>query len=146
MQTNARNRSILQQNHLDTDTCGTTPERTTLYAPALIAQINDAWFGYAGRLPTVYEFVTATNSGDIVNDRAGWNGLLYTLASQAAAVQPPLVGWTRTSSPGNTEHALTANPIQAGVAYRWRTSFGSGDGSSTYISFEEPKYNTTFQV
>jgi hypothetical protein len=146
MQTNARNRSILQQYNLDTDTCGTTPERTTLYAPALIAQINNAWLGYAGRLPTVYEFVTAANSGDIVNDRAGWNGLLYTLASQAAAVQPPLVGWTRTSSPGNTEHTLTANPIQAGVAYRWRTSFGSGDGPSTYIWFEEPMYNATFQV
>ena len=46
-QLEARNRSLSQQYYVDTDTCGTTAERTTLYAPQLITQINNAYLSSA---------------------------------------------------------------------------------------------------
>ncbi len=146
-QVEARNRSLWQQYYLDTDTCGTTPERTTLYAPQLITQINNAYLSSAGRLPTVYEFMATANAGDIANDRTGWNSLLYTLAAQAAGVQPPAIGYTKVVASLGTEHTLTANPIVAGVAYRWRLPNGfSTDGPTAFMWFEEPMYNATLQI
>ena len=145
-QSEARNRSLWQQYYLDTDTCGTTPERTTLYAPSLITQINNAYLSNAGRLPTVYEFMATANAGDIANDRAGWASLLYTLASQAAAVQPPSVAWTHSGSREEMTQTLTVNPAELGVAYRWRLTLGFGDGPTKIIQLQEPRYNATFPI
>jgi hypothetical protein len=146
MQTEARNRSLWQQYYLDTDTCGTTPERTTLYAPALLAQINNAYQAYAGRLPTVYEFMATANAGDIVNDRAGWESLLYTLASQAAAARPPSVAWTHVGSREDLTQTLSVNPAETGATYRWQLTLGFGDGPSKTIYLQEPRYNATFPI
>jgi len=146
MQRDARNRSLWQQSFVDTDTCGTTPERTTLYAPGLVTQINNAYLSYTGRLPTVYEFMATANAGDIVNDRAGWNSLLYTLASQAAGVQLPSVAWTHVGSREDFTQTLSVNPVQPGIAYRWRLTLGFGDGPTKIIYLQEPRYNATYQI
>jgi hypothetical protein len=146
MQTEARGRSTAQQYWVNTDTCGTTPERTTLYAPGLISQINNAYLAYAGRLPTIYEFLDTVNAGNIVNDRAGWDYLLYTMASQAAAVRPPSVTWTHSGGRDEMAQTLTVDPVEAGAVYRWRVTLGFGDGPVKIIYLQEPRYNTVFQM
>lgn len=146
MQTEARGRSAWQQYWIETDTCGTTPERTTLYAPGLITQINNVYLAYTGRRPTIYEFLTTVNAGDFVNDRAGWDSLLYTLASQAAAVQPPSVTWTHSGGREEMAQTLTVSPTEPGVTYRWRMTLGFGDGPVKIIYLQEPRYNTIFQM
>jgi hypothetical protein len=73
--------------------------------------------------------------------------LLYTLAAQAAGVQPPAVGYTKVVASLGTEHTLTANPIVPGVAYRWRLPYGfAADGPTAFMWFEEPMYNATLQI
>jgi hypothetical protein len=146
MQTEARARSAWQQYWIETDTCGTTPERTTLYAQGLINQVNNVYLAYTGRRPTIYEFLATVNAGDIVNDRAGWESLLYTLASQAGAFQPPSVAWTHTGSREEMAQTLSVTPTEPGVTYRWRMTLGFGDGPVKIIYLQEPRYNTTFQM
>jgi hypothetical protein len=105
--------------NVESDACGTTPEGTTLYSPALITTINDAFLSSAGRLPTIYEFLQAANAGDRVANPSGWQALLYTQAAQAAGVQPPAVGWSGTSPEMQSFNFQVTNP-QAGNAYMWK--------------------------
>jgi hypothetical protein len=67
----ALNRSYALRATVDADGCGTTPDGTTLYAPALINTINTAFLAGAGRQPTIYEFLQAANAGDIGRAAAG---------------------------------------------------------------------------
>jgi len=131
---------------VDADSCGTTPDGTTLYASGLITQINNAYLAYSGRLPTIYEFLATANAGDIVNDRAGWTSLLYTMASQSAAVQLPSVAWTHSGGREEMAQTLTVNPVEPGVVYRWRLTLGFGDGPVKIIYLQEPRYNAVFPI
>jgi hypothetical protein len=134
-------RSLWQQHYVETDTCATTPERSTLYAPNLIEQVNTAFLTQAGRLPTVYEFMAVVNSADISHDRSGWNAVLQAQAGRAAVMHPPPVSWN-SRSPDGVEYILSTAPGSADVAYEWHLSpQGSGTGPTTILQFEEPQYN-----
>jgi hypothetical protein len=138
MQSNARDRSWAMESTVAADTCGTTPERTTIYAPALITQVNNAFLASAGRLPTVYEFFRAVNSGDIVNDRNGWTTVLYNHAAAAAGVAPPAVGWVKTH-PTLYSYKFTASPNLAGVNYLWKVMQITATGPSLTLTFRPPE-------
>lgn len=140
-QNDARNRSIDMRARVENGQCGTTPERTTLYAPQLISQVYGAWNTYARRAPTIYEFLEVVNDGNIVSDPAGWASILYSRAANAAAVTPPAVGWYKTS-PGDYGVTFIANPVTPGVSYYWRVP-DSGNGPSLTLSFWPPMFNQT---
>ena len=136
----ARNRSLALENSVNSDSCGTTPSGTTLYAPAFIAQVQNTFVSYAGRYPTIYEFLAAVNQGDLVADPIGWNAGVVTRAQQAAANPPPAVGWYMTN-PSDYGVKFTANPILANASYLWRLSGGSRAGSSITYSYFPPLFN-----
>jgi hypothetical protein len=122
--------------------CATTPERTTLYSPALIAEINASFTTYAGRLPTIFEFLEAVNFGDVVYDVPGWrNNLQAFAASKFHAPKPPAVGYYLNG------RALTATPIVQGATYSWVIdNLGTKDGSAMFVGVpatEIPKYDYT---
>jgi hypothetical protein len=138
MQLDARSRSLAAEAAVAGDSCGTTPERTTLYAPALITQVNNAFLAAAGRTPTIYEFFAAVNAGNIVDDRTGWTTLLYSRAAAAAGVVPPAVGWVKTH-PTLYSYVFTASPAVSGVSYYWKIAPLSAAGSSITINFRPPE-------
>jgi len=140
-QNDARNRSIDMQSRVESGQCGTTPERTTLYAPQLISQVNAAWNSYARRQPTIYEFLDVVNAGNIVSDPSGWTSILYSRAASAAAVTPPAIGWYKTS-PGDYGVSFFVTPVTPGVSYYWRIP-DIGNGPSLSLSFWPPMFNQT---
>lgn len=139
----ALNRSYALSATIDADGCGTTPDGTTLYAPALINTINNAFLSGAGRQPTIYEFLQAANAGNIVGDPSGWQTLLYTQAAQAAAVQPPAVLWTSTSPEMQTYNFRVTNPV-ANNTYMWKMIPGLVGLPATV--FNGPNANFTFNL
>lgn len=138
LQTDARNRSGSMETSVVAETCGTTPDRTTIYSPALITQVNNAFLASAARAPTVYEFFRAVNSGDIVNDRNGWTTLLYNQAAAAGGVSPPAVGWVKTH-PTMYSYKFTASPNVAGVNYLWKVMQITASGPSLTLTFRPPE-------
>ena len=143
-QNDARNRSIDMHWKIHNGECGTTPERTTLYAPQLISQVYGAWSTYARRPPTLYEFLDVVNAGNMVTDPAGWTSILYTRASIAAGVTPPPVGWYKTS-PGEYGVSFFAYPVTPGVSYYWKIP-DIGNGPSLTRSFWPPMFNVKVNV
>jgi hypothetical protein len=139
----ALSRSYALRATVGADGCGTTPDGTTLYAPALINTINNAFLSGAGRQPTIYEFLEAANAGDIVGNLSGWQTLLYTQAAQAAAVQPPAVVWTAISPEMQTYNFRVTNPV-ANNTYMWKMLPGLvGLPVTTYTG---PNVNFTFNL
>jgi len=117
--------------------CVTTPERTTLYSPSLIAKINGAFDSYAGRKPTIFEFLGAINAGNVVNDPAGWESNLIALAMQKLhSARPPVVGYSRNGT------VFTVLPIVAGATYTWVIDGMAKNTRDTVfdIGIPKPKY------
>ena len=139
-QTEARNRSLALEASVTSDSCGTTPAGTTLYAPDFISQVQDVFLSTAGRYPTIYEFLGAVNQGNLVTDPAGWNAGVVTRAQMAAATPVPAVGWVLTMSDDYNAN-LTATPVLSNTNYLWRVSAGSGTGPSVAYSFWPPLFN-----
>jgi len=143
IQSEALSRSRQMQAQVDGNVCGTTPEATTLYSAGLISQINNTFSTYAGRLPTVYEFLDAVNAGNIVADRNSWNATLISKAGFAASVQPPLVSYTKSQT--DTRLLLAINPTQPGASYFWKAS-GTASGPTWEIPMRMPKYDTSWAL
>lgn len=143
LQYDALNRSIATQSSVDSDTCGTTSERTTIYAPGLIARINTSFQTYAGRKPTIYEFLDAVNwrSGtqNFVTDQAGWSSALYNKSVAAASAPPPTVGWWL-DYPGSYGVTFRATPVVSGASYLWKIGT-TGTGPALALSYFPPQYD-----
>ena len=139
----ALSRSYGLRANVEADGCGTTSDGTTLYAPALINTINNAFLSGAGRLPTIYEFLQAANAGDIVANPSGWQALLYTQAAQAAAVQPPAVVWTANSPEMQIYNFRVTNPV-ANNTYMWKML--PGLVGMPVASFYGPNVNFSFNL
>jgi hypothetical protein len=144
-QIEARNRSLLLEASVNGDVCGTNPQGTTLYAPALITQVNSAFQTSAGRLPTIYEFLRAVNSSNIATDRTAWTTSLYNIAAAAAGVTPPSVGWVKTH-PTMYSYTFTASPNVAGVSYLWKVMQITGSGPSLTLTFRPPEQSWAPQM
>jgi hypothetical protein len=143
LQYDALNRSISTQSSVDSDTCGTTAERTTIYAPSLITRINTSFQTYAGRSPTIYEFLDAVNwrSGtqNFVSDQAAWSSALYNKSVAAASAPPPAVGWWL-DYPGTYGVTFRATPVVPGANYLWKIGT-TGSGPSLAFSYFPPQYD-----
>jgi hypothetical protein len=143
LQYDALSRSNAMQSSVDADTCGTTPERTTIYAPGLITRINTSFQTYAGRKPTLYEFLDAVNwwSGtqNFVSDQAAWSGALYNKSVAAASASPPTVGWWL-DYPGAYGVTFRANPVVSGASYLWKVGT-TGTGPTLAIGYSPPLYD-----
>jgi hypothetical protein len=142
MQNNAYTRSLALQQSVEADTCGTTPERSGLYASGLISQVNGAFAASAGRSPTLYEFLSAANSGDRLGDPNGWYANVVAWSQWGAAHPPPAVGWYKVST-GDYGVTFFANPVSPNTSYLWRLSQGSGSGTSLPFSYWPPMFNQT---
>jgi hypothetical protein len=121
LQFKAREDSRLKLTPMVGVSCGTTPENTTLFDPSLITQINNTWQQYAHRQPTIFEFLDAVNSGNIVYDRTGWNNLLIQKAIAAASVTLPSVAYTFNVYM-DTYTSLKASSVVPGTTYNWQVS------------------------
>jgi len=143
LQHEALNRSRIMGANINDEWCGTTPERTTIYTTALINQVRSAFQSYAGRPPSVYEFMEVMNWGDSVHnyldDRAGWQANLYTRASQSAGVPLPSVGWYLTNV-GDYGHTFAVTPVISGASYRWKIPNGGSNPTLT-LSYFPPMFN-----
>ncbi|HEX5682577.1 MAG TPA: hypothetical protein VFY73_00970 [Ideonella sp.] len=145
----ALKRSItMQRDSVEKDTCGTTPEITTLYTSSLISKINGAFQTNAGRLPTIYEFLTAVNAGtdatNYVTNLAWWESNLTTYSRQRASVAVPTVGYTSTQDARYVR--FTASPIQSSTTYLWKTNGTATTGTTMAIPLRIPKYNLSWKV
>jgi hypothetical protein len=131
------------------DTCGTTPERTTLYSASLIATVNNAFNTYAGRLPTIYEFLKVVNAdyygNNIVNNPTWWNQNLITTAIYAPKIVPVLSGYSM-SAKTSFPVFLTVNPILPGVNYSLHINWAISSGTSISVASKEPMYNVLLPV
>jgi len=121
LQFKAREDSRLKLTPMVGVSCGTTPENTTLFDASLITQINNTWQQYAHRQPTIFEFLDAVNSGNIVYDRTGWNNLLIQKAIAAASVTLPSVAYTFNVYM-DTYTSLKASSAVPGTTYNWQVS------------------------
>jgi hypothetical protein len=136
----ARTRSFGLESSVNSDTCGTTPAGTTLYTPGFITQVQNVFVSVAGRNPTIYEFLSAVNQGDLVADPTGWNAGVMARAQLAAANPPPAVGWVLTS-PSEYSAKFTVTPVVPNVAYLWRLSAGNATGTTVTYSYWPPMFN-----
>ncbi len=143
LQYDALNRSIATQTSVDSDTCGTTPERTTIYAPGLVTRIYTSFQTYAGRRPTIYEFLDAANwrsgSQDFVSDQAAWSTALYNKSVAAASASPPAVGWWL-DYPGYYGLTFRVTPVVSGASYLWKIGT-TGTGTALALSYPPPQYD-----
>lgn len=144
MQADALRRSRQMQASVNADTCGTTPEGTTLYAGGLMSQINSTFLAYASRLPTVYEFFDAVNAGDLLADRSGWNSLLVTKAIAAASVVPPSVATSGSS--GLSSVVLSIAAPASGTTYFWKANNATSGTSSISFKLKNPKYDLYWAI
>ncbi len=140
IQAEALQRSRQMQARVENDVCGTTPSDTTLYSESLQSEINSAFLTYAGRAPTVYEFFSAANAGDIVNNRTAWSSQLIVKATQAASVSPPALNYVRTGGMG-TPVVLTASPNSPGTNYMWNLDVALTTGPSVSLPMFYPEYD-----
>lgn len=110
--------------------CATTPERSTLYAPALIARVRNTFAAYAGRQPTLFEFFEVMNGGNYVYDPAGWENNLVAVAMYRASLPPPPpVGF------GANSTTLTVTPVVSGAVYTWVIDGrGTVNGASVQVT------------
>jgi hypothetical protein len=138
--------------NVNNNVCGTTPERTTLYSASLIATVNNAFTTYAGRLPTIYEFLKAVNYTDgasnIVNNPAWWNDRLAEAARYAPKIVPVLSGYS--VDPYTFPVRMTVNPVLPGAFYFWNTNRGTSSTPSVVIYNSAnglgPKYDANVLV
>lgn len=142
------------QSAIEADRCGTTPERTTLYSPNLISHINSTFQTYAGRSPTIYEFLDAINTPDysggslFVSDRGTWESRLVSLAQFAASVQPPLANISISGGRANSAIVFYPDPPVSGAAYLWRisaTGAETGPRPDSIAYYFNPVYDTTYR-
>jgi hypothetical protein len=140
----ALNRSYGLRATVEADGCGTTPERTTLYAPGLITRVNNSFQSYAGRRPTIYEFLDAVNwqSGtqNLVSDDASWSSALYNKSVAAASAFPPSVGWWLDFPDYSYAFTFRATPVLSGASYLWKIGT-TGSGPALALSYFPPQYD-----
>jgi hypothetical protein len=152
----ALDRSRATQLQIDSEQCGTTPERSALFAPNLIGVVNNRFLINARRLPTVYEFFAAINasSGDknLVSDYSFWETMLLPgVADSANGKEAPAVGYNKTVY-AETLY-LNANPVLlpntdpgARYSYRWKLASGSSNTPSFSQPPIYPMWDFTHQV
>jgi len=110
-----------------------------------MSEVRSAFQSYAGRQPTIYEFMQAVNWGDdvhnYVDDRSAWRTALYTAASNAAGRQIPSIGWYVTQ-PSDYEHLFSVTQILSGASYKWHIP-DWGDGPTLRLGYSPPMFNRT---
>lgn len=144
LQNDALSRSIDMQTAVNGDVCGTTPERTTIYSPGLTSIVYTSFQTFAGRRPTIYEFLDAVNwqSGtqNFITDRAAWNTALYNKSVAAASLPPPAVGWWVDNWYGSYGVTFRATPVVPGATYFWKIGT-TGSGPNLAFSYPPPQYD-----
>lgn len=150
-QADALKRSQAMGRAVDIDgSCGTAPERTTLYTSGLIAKINGSFQTNAGRQPTIFEFFNAVNANtsgkNYVTDNAWWESNLVAYARKQASVKPPAVGYLR--SDGVSAIKLTANPLldTSIYSYQWKANFLTSTSTSISFPLQRPKYDRDWKI
>lgn len=146
LQPEALKRSKAMQLKVEADECGTTPERTTLYAAGLVSQVNNSFLTYARRLPTVYEFFTAVNASsngrDYVTDRAWWNTNLNVFASSRLSYVPPQPSYTVSS----TFPQLVLSSTTSNVNHLWKVNGATSLAPSIVVSSRAPVYDSWTKI
>jgi hypothetical protein len=149
-------RSRAMQAQIEGEQCGTTPERSALFAPNLIDTVNSRFLINASRLPTVYEFFAAINAsqGDknLVSDYGYWEStLLPSVASGASNRPAPPIGYTKLLS-SDTLY-MNASPLLlpnsgpgARYSYKWKLTSGNSDTPSFTEPPISPTWNFTHQI
>jgi hypothetical protein len=141
MQTNAFYRTMEMRNAINgdkyvneawikTEPCATTPERTTLFSPRIIAIVNSAFTTQAGRLPTIYEFFEAVllrgGNGNLWNtsllgNEAAWKTWLNNYALSRKNVVLPS---TEYDFFANNYVGASIKTVEPETTYRWNTNIG----------------------
>ena len=129
---------------VNADSCATTPELSGVYDGSVISQINGAFQASAHRLPTIYEFMSTVNDGNLIDDRAGWNNRVIQHAIAAATVTPPSVALSWNA----VNQVYTVSPVTPGATYAWSALEGlrSSSGTSAVAYAGGAPYNTVVTV
>jgi hypothetical protein len=145
-QLDARARSKTMATSVEADTCGTTPERTTLYTSSLISKVNGAFQTNAGRLPTIYEFFVAVNAGtdttNYVTSPAWWESNLTTYSLKQAAFKPPIVTYTKIQS---ISKVVLSTPV-TNVGWLWKANGTTSTTSSIAFATRMPQYDLSWKI
>ncbi len=122
--------------------CYSSPERSHLYAPEVIEQVNKTFTSYAGRLPTNSEFFTSVANYYSVSDYSLNKEGLIAYAKSRSYLKFPSVTFTRQ---GNI--LKVKNPIES-ATYIWEINgYPEIMGSSMEIPVDtDPMYDAEYPL